>query len=67
MPYWQLKATADSQRIWNQQYYALPPDACPRCGQPLDVGWRTREGGGKEMVRHCIDGHYEWTGGVRET
>ena len=67
MPWWQLKSIAEDQRAWVRQYYALPPDACPRCGQPLDIGWRTNAYGGKDMVRHCDAGHYEWTGGQRET
>lgn len=65
--YWALKAIADDQRAWARTYYALPPDACPRCGQPLDVGQQSQPGGGKQQIRHCNAGHYQWTGGQRET
>ena len=45
----------------------LPPDACPYCGTPLDVGQQTQNGGGKLLIRHCPMGDYTYTGGPRLT
>ncbi|HZU75958.1 MAG TPA: hypothetical protein VFA70_04285 [Dehalococcoidia bacterium] len=67
MPWFELKAIRDAQRAWEQSYYSLPPDACPFCGEPLDVGRETEPGGGKLQFRHCNAGHYEWHGGRRLT
>ena len=67
MPWWQLKATADANRIENAQYEALPPEACPYDGTPLEIGWTTIAGGGKESARNCPMGDYRWTGGKRLT
>lgn len=68
MPWWQLKNIADDQRAWQRSYYALPPDACPYCGTPLEVGQTSGDqNAGKMMVRHCPMGDYNWTGGTRIT
>lgn len=67
MSWWQLKSIADDQRAWERSYYALPPDACPLCGTPLDVGNESQAGSGKLLIRHCPLGHYEYTGGRRIT
>ncbi len=68
MSFWTLKNIKDDWLAWRDSYYSLPPDACPRCGEPLQVGWQTdQDSGGKVMMRHCPLGHYSWQGGVRET
>lgn len=65
MPWWQLKSIADTDRQEKAQYYALPPDACPYDGQPLDVGTESEPGGGRMQKRHCIFCGYTWDGGRR--
>lgn len=67
MAWWQLKSVADDQRAWERSYYALPPDACPNDGSPLDVGYSTQVGGGKLLIRHCPLGDYTYAGGTRLT
>ena len=67
MSWWQLKATADNQRAWARSYYALPPDACPNDGTPLEVGMQTQPGGGQIQIRHCPMGDFTWEGGRRLT
>ena len=68
MAWWQWKSVVDDQRAWARSYYALPPDACPKCGTPLDVGQESQPGGGKMQLRHCPMGDgYVWTGGTRLT
>lgn len=67
MPGWfGYKAIMDNNKMETENYYRLPPDACPKCGQPLTIGWITQPGGGKEMQRHCDMGHYTYVGGQRE-
>ncbi len=65
--WWGLKNILDNQRQFDAQYNALPPDACPYCGSPLQVGQQTQSGGGRLLLRHCPLGHYTYTGGPRLT
>ena len=67
MSWWQIQSIKQTQQLWERSYYALPPDACPRCGQPLDVGYQTQWLGGQQLIRHCDAGHYTYTSGRRET
>lgn len=64
--YWELKAIRDTHKAWARIYYALPPDACPNDGTPLEVG-STSEDGGKRQLRHCPMGDFTWDGGRRLT
>jgi hypothetical protein len=63
--WWEYKSIKDANKIDFAQYYALPPDACPYCGEPLQIGWTTVAGGGKETSRNCPFGHYNFQGGRR--
>ena len=65
--YMALKAIWDAQRVDNAEYWATPPDACPYDGTPLVLGWQTRPGGGRELLRDCPCGDYAWRGGRRLT
>ena len=65
--YWELSAIKQTHQAWKQAYYALPPDACPICGQPLQVGYETQAGGGRLLLRHCDAGHYTYQSGRRLT
>ncbi len=67
MSWWQLANILQANAQEQAAYNALPPDACPFCGTPLQVGRQTEPGGGKLTIRHCPLGDYEWTGGTRLT
>ena len=67
MSWWELQAIRQTQQAWERSYYALPPDACPYDGTPLDVAYTTLVGGGRQMVRHCPMGDFTYTGGRRQT
>lgn len=67
MSWWQLKNIRDTHKAFVQQYYSLPPDACPNDGTPLEVGFESQSGGGRLMFRHCPMGEYDYTGGRRLT
>lgn len=54
-----LKAIRDSQQVDEEIYNALPPDACPNCGWPLDVN--------AAGERNCPAGDYRYVGGKRLT
>jgi hypothetical protein len=67
MSWWELKAIADTHKAWKAAYYALPPDACPNDGTPLEMGYQTQTGGGRLLLRHCPMGDFVYTGGRRQT
>ena len=67
MSWWSLTAIKQTQRDWERSYYSLPPDACPNDCTPLEYGFNTLQGGGKQQVRHCPMGDYIWASGRRLT